>query len=82
MIAIGTKNLNKLVYSGLFSLKEFIKNNEESGYIETSLEYDNDILLNKHISKTTKILSKIPYLKDLDLTVEFNRLSLGVEYNQ
>lgn len=82
MIAIETRNLNKLVYSGLFSLKEFIKNNEESGYIETSLEYDNDILLNKHISKTTKILSKIPYLKDLDITVEFNRLSLGVEYNQ
>lgn len=82
MIAIETRNLNKLVYSGLFSLKEFVKNNEEAEYIETSLEYDNDILLKKHISGTTKILSKIPYLKDLDITVEFNRISLGVESNQ
>ena len=60
MIAIETRNLNKLVYSGLFSLKEFIKNNEESGYIETSLEYDNDILLNKHIVN----LIELQYLKE------------------
>lgn len=82
MIAIGTKNLNKLVYSGLFDLKKFILEHEEVGCIETSLEYDNDILLRGRIPKGTEVLSKIPCLRDLDVTVEFNRLSLGVDYNQ
>lgn len=82
MIAIGTKNLNKLVYSGVFNLKEFILGHEEIGCIETSLEYDNDILLRGHIPKGTKVLSKIPCIENLDVTVEFNRLSLGVDYNQ
>lgn len=79
MIAIGTENLSNLVYSGLFNLKEFIKNHTEIEYIETSLEYDNDILLRKHIPPTTKVLSKISYLKDLDVTVDFNRLALGID---
>lgn len=82
MIVIGTKNLDNLVYSGIFNLKEFILGHEEIGGIETSLEYDNDILLRGHIPEGTKVFSKIPYLKDLDVTVEFNRLSLGVDYNQ
>jgi hypothetical protein len=82
MIAIGTKNLSPLVYSGLFDLKKFLKTHPEIEYLETSLEYDNDSLLKDYIPETTKVISKIPYIKNLDITVEFNKLALGVEDNQ
>ena len=83
MIAIDTENLNDLVYSGVFNLKEYItEEGTEIKYILTSLEYDNDILLKEHIPKRARVLSKIPCTDNLDLTVEFNRLALGVGIDQ
>lgn len=83
MIAIDTENLSDLVYSGVFNLKKYIaEEGAEIKYMITSLEYDNDILLREHIPKTVKVLSRIPCTDNLDITVEFNRLALGVGYDQ
>lgn len=77
MIAIGTENLSELVYSGLFDLKNFIKKHPEIQYIETSLDYDNDILLKDLIPENITVLSKFSCFENLDVLVNFNKLALG-----
>ena len=82
MIALGTKNLNKLVYDDVFDLKRFLKKHTEIKYIETSLEYDNDFLLKDKIPEDLTILSRFPCVKDLEITIEFHKISLGILDNE
>lgn len=77
MIAIGTENLSKLVYDGVFDLKTFIDKHKNIGYIETSLEYDNDVFLRDKFPKNITVLSRFPGTKDLEINIDFHRHYLG-----
>ena len=82
MIAIGTENLNKLVYDGVFDLKKFIEGHKNIGYIETSLVYDNDMFLRGKFPRDVVVLSRFPGVKDLEVNIEFHRHYLGYPENQ
>lgn len=81
MIAIGTKKLSKLVEDGIFKLPEFLKEHKIK-YIETSLDYDNDLTLHGKIPPECTVISRTQCLGDLDVTLDFHRLSLGVSADQ
>lgn len=79
MIAIGTKNLSKLIYDGIFDLKKFSKEHSNIGFIETSLNYDNDLFLKNLIPEGFKIISRFQIKTNLEINLEFHRISLGIK---
>lgn len=81
MIAIGTENLSKLVYDNVFDLKKFIKKHKNIGYLETSLEYDNDMLIRGKFPDDITILSRFQTTKDLEVNIEFHKHYLGYPEN-